>query len=362
MKILLCAGTRPNFVKIAPLYHQCKKQGIEVRILHTGQHYDFNLNQIFFDQLGIPTPDINLDIEKSSGEEYIKAISNSVSEYLQENPVDFVVTVGDVNSTVGCTLGAKKVNFPVVHVESGLRSHDMRMPEEVNRIKVDKMADIKFVSEPDGVINLVNEGLYSKDTCFLVGNVVIDNLLNNLDNIERAELPADLIYEPKTYALATLHRPSNVDEKIRLREILKILNTASKQLPIVMPLHPRTKASIEEFGYEDLIKDIKVVEPLGPFQYLHLLKNTKFVVTDSGGTQEESTHLRVPCITMRANTERPITIISGSSVLAGEDTGLLQYYLRLGIEGRLRKGERYKLWDGRASERILKILSSIYLT
>lgn len=359
MKLLLCAGTRPNFVKIAPLYHQCVKQGVEVRILHTGQHYDFNLNQIFFDQLGIPNPDINLEIEPKPGREYIEEITNSVQKYLEENPIDFVITVGDVNSTLGCTLGSKKAHIPVAHVESGLRSHDMRMPEEINRLEIDRVADIKFVSEPDGLINLKNEGLYSKEKCFLVGNVVIDNLLNNLDNIEKAKLPANLKYKQGEYALATIHRPSNVDEKTRLRKILKILNSTSKRLPIIMPLHPRTKSKIKEFGYEDLIKDLIITEPLGSFQFLHLLKNSKFIVTDSGGAQEESTQFGVPCITMRANTERPITIISGSSVLAGEDPRLLQYYLRLGMEGRLRKGNGYDLWDGKACERIIDILLSI---
>lgn len=359
MKILLCAGTRPNFVKIAPLYTEAIKQGIDVKILHTGQHYDFSLNQVFFDQLGLPKPDIQLEAPLSQGRQYVDDMATLVKDSLSRDSFDYALTVGDVYSTLGSTLGCRAANIPVAHVEAGLRSHDERMPEEANRLEVDRIADFKFISEPDGVINLKIAGLYNEKTCFLVGNVVIDNLLNNMSKIDNAEMPSNLVLPPKSYILTTLHRPSNVDEKERVGDLLRFLDDLSKTIKIVLPLHPRTKLHIEEFGLTHLLKKIIVVEPLGYFQFLHLLKNSKFIITDSGGAQEESSILNIPCITIRCNTERPITILKGTSVLAGEDIRLLDYYTTLAMEGRLTKQFNYELWDGKASERILNILKDL---
>lgn len=359
MNILLCAGTRPNFVKIAPIYHEAIKRGINVDILHTGQHYDFNLNKIFFKQLRLPNPNINLNIKHTERIEYIEKISNAVERYLKKKVYDFVFVVGDVNSTLGCAKGAKNTNNTIVHVESGLRNNDISMPEEENRIEVDRVADIKFVSEPDGLVNLKKEGLYSTDSCFLVGNVVIDNLINNINCIERSNVLKDFNLDKKSYLLVTLHRPSNVDEKIKLAHILRFLNRVSKDIQIVFPVHPRTKAKIEEYEYFGLLENILVTEPLGYFEYIKLLKNSKFVLTDSGGTQEESTYLKIPCITLRSNTERPITLSKGSSVLVGEDIKLLEYFVKLSMENRLYRGNGYTLWDGTASEKIFDVLEGL---
>ncbi|HRI05870.1 MAG TPA: UDP-N-acetylglucosamine 2-epimerase (non-hydrolyzing) [Candidatus Dojkabacteria bacterium] len=356
MKILLCAGTRPNFIKIAPLYHTATKLGIQADILHTGQHYDSNLSDIFFKELNIPSPTIQFNVESNTRDEYISKVSKAVEDFLSSTDYDYVITVGDVNSTLACTKGANLADVKVAHVEAGLRSHDMRMPEEINRLDIDRIADLHFVSEPDGVVNLKNESLYDENKCFLVGNVVIDNLFNNLSHIREVKQYEKLGLETKAYALATLHRPSNVDDKDRLEGILKTISDFSKQTTFVLPLHPRTKARISEFKLDKYLKDVKVIEPQGYFEFANLLMNSKFIVTDSGGAQEESMVLKVPCITIRANTERPITILSGTSVLAGEDLLLLQYYIRLALEDRLNKGGEYKLWDGKASERVLTTL------
>lgn len=360
MRILLCAGTRPNFVKIAPIYHSAKKKGVSVDILHTGQHYDYLLNNVFFEQLQIPDPAINLEVTGSSREEVIEKIALGVSSFLNKNKYDFVITVGDVNSTLGCSIGAKRAGTSVAHVESGLRSNDKRMPEDANRVETDKICDYLFISEPDGIINLKLEGKYNTKTCFYVGNVMIDSLYNNLKEIEQIKLPKNLVFGAKSYCLVTLHRPSNVNEKLRLKRILKFLNWLSGQIKVVFPMHPRTKVSIEKFGYYELLKPLILSEPLGYFEFLHLEKYAKFIITDSGGAQEETSIFNVPCITMRANTERPVTIFNGTSFLAGEDLRLAKYYTELALANKLTKKSNIKLWDGKTSERIIAMLLKLF--
>ncbi len=359
MKILICCGTRPNFIKLAPLYHEGVKRNHDIQILHTGQHYDINLNQIFFSQLGIPEPNVNLNIER--GGEYVKEIAKSVELFLEENRYDYIFVIGDVDSSLGCAVGAKNSSHKVVHIEAGLRSHDMDMPEERNRIEIDKISDIKFVSEPDGIVNLKNENLYSDEDTFLVGNVMIDTFVSNISNIEGVDLKDELDLEKGTYCIVTVHRPSNVDVRERLKSLLSYLDSLSKDIKVLFPIHPRTLMAIEKCGLSKLLKNIIVTEPLGYFEFLNRVQNARYMITDSGGAQEESMHLRIPCITIRSCTERPITLRYGTSFLAGEDMNLLRYYSKLACEGRLESNRRggYELWDGQATRRIYSVLESL---
>lgn len=357
LKIILCAGTRPNFMKIAPIYHEASKRGHNVKILHTGQHYDNQLSTIFFRQLRLPSPDINLEINGLDQTDLLKEIKNRSAKYIKQEDPNLVITVGDVNSTLGCTLGAKKADSLVAHVEAGLRSRDMRMPEETNRVKTDKLSDYKFVTEPDGIINLKNENLYTNT--FLVGNFMIDSLVSNLDNIKATKLPKELnnFISNNEYAVVTLHRPSNVDDKNVLEEFLKLLIDLNQTTPILFSIHPRTLKKLKEFKLMNYLKDIYTTSPLGYFEFIKIVSNSKLVLTDSGGIQEETTYLKIPCITLRSNTERPITITKGSSYLAGEDIRLARYYAEYILkENNPIKGESIDLWDGNASKRLLDIL------
>lgn len=360
MKILLCAGTRPNFIKIAPLYHAAQKYGVATDIFHTGQHYDYMLNKVFFEQLKMPEPIKNLEVSSGTREEVLEKIATGLNQFLNNNKYDFVITVGDVNSTLGCAIGGKRAGVPIVHVESGLRSNDKRMPEDANRVETDQISDILFISEPDGIANLKKEGKFKKSTCFYVGNVMIDSLMNHQKEIENVQLPEHINLPSKSYCLVTIHRPSNANEKLRLKRILRFLNWLGGQIKVIFSVHPRTMKSILDFGYAHLLNKLIITEPLGYFEFLHLEKHAKFVITDSGGAQEETSIFGVPCITMRANTERPITIFKGTSFLAGEDLRLARYYTELALDNKLTKKSNIKLWDGHASERIIKKLQELY--
>jgi UDP-N-acetylglucosamine 2-epimerase (non-hydrolysing) len=363
MKLLLIAGARPNFMKIAPIIRALKTQSdpqitqIQYKIVHTGQHYDYEMSKVFFDELEIPQPDYYLGAGSGShAEQTAKVMVEFEKVCVEENP-DVAIVVGDVNSTLACSVTAKKLNIDVAHVEAGLRSGDMTMPEEINRIVTDSIADYLFVTEKSGEDNLLKEGK-SKEKIYFVGHVMIDNLLYQLQKLQQEDSSR---FESNTlkeklgrYAFLTLHRPSNVDVKEVLSGIASALIEISQKTPIVFPIHPRTRKMIDEFGIK-LSKDVHILEPLGFRESLFLWKDAVMVMTDSGGLQEETTALGVPCITIRENTERPITIEMGTNILAGnKEEDILKSYRK--IMKNPKKGEIPPLWDGKAAKRIVDIL------
>ncbi len=358
MKILLIAGARPNFMKIAPIYRASRKHtGIECMIVHTGQHYDHEMSQAFFDDLDIPQPMHVL--EAGSGSHAVQTAKIMVAfedVCLQEKP-DLVMVVGDVNSTLACSVVAKKLQIKVAHVEAGLRSFDQSMPEEINRMVTDAISDYLFVTEESGVQNLLREGK-ADGLVHFVGHVMIDNLLHQVRKLEGMDTSklsvAALKSEKDTYAFMTLHRPSNVDNRDTFNEIAAALNEIAKERPIIFPVHPRTKKMMEQFKIE-FSENIRQTAPLGFMESLYLWKDAEMVLTDSGGLQEETTALGVPCVTIRENTERPITVELGTNVLAGTSReGILKACAEC-----MEKKQRASippLWDGKAAERIWDIL------
>ncbi len=373
MKLLLVAGARPNFMKIAPLVHvihqknqKNKRNQIDYKLVHTGQHYDYEMSKVFFDELDIPEPDYFLNVGSGTHAEQTAKIMTVFEEIcLQEKP-DVVVVVGDVNSTLACSVTAKKLNIKVAHVEAGLRSFDMTMPEEINRIVTDTISDYLFVSEKSGIKNLKKEGK-NKNQVFFVGNIMIDTLFYGLKKIKqgKVEVKVKIKNNPKLhalcsmpYAVLTLHRPSNVDDKNKLKDILMALIEISKDMDIYFPIHPRTKKNIEKMKLKYILENsnIKTMPPLSYLEFLSLWKDASLVLTDSGGIQEETTVLGIPCFTIRENTERPITIKQGTNILVGTTgKGILQAYKQF-KRGIRRKGRVPELWDGKAAERIVKIL------
>jgi len=346
MKIIVVAGARPNFMKIAPLMHEIKKHpNLNAYLVHTGQHYDKKMSDDFFTELNIPTPDINLGVGGGShAEQTAKIMVEFEKVCLNERP-DLVVVVGDVNSTIACALVAKKLNVKVAHVEAGLRSFDFEMPEEINRVLTDRISDYLFVTEQSGIDNLHEEG-YSEDKIFFVGNVMIDNLIDNLH--KKTNIVKDL--ELASYCLVTMHRPSNVDNKEKLIEILDIFDNVGCQ--IVWPIHPRTLKNLETFGLSDRIAKYVILEPQGYLDFITLVSSAKFVLTDSGGIQEETTYLGIPCLTMRENTERPSTITLGTNQLVHNKEEILHALKHLGS----RKHSIPPLWDGHTAKRIVEII------
>ena len=360
LKIIKVGGARPNFMKIAPLIRAMnKKKGrIEHLLVHTGQHYDENMSDSFFRDLEIPQPDINLGVGSSSHAEQTGRIMIEFEKVLLQHKPDLIVVVGDVNSTVACSLVATKMGIKVAHVEAGLRSFDRTMPEEINRILTDSIADYLFTTEKSGNENLHNEGI-PEDKIHFVGNVMIDALVFCLNKIKNTGLPFNGLKEKK-YAVVTLHRPSNVDDPDRLKNILDTLYKISKELTLVIPFHPRTRKNIELFGMNDMLVALEqnavIVEPIGYLEMLRLNKTAKLVITDSGGLQEESTYLGVPCITLRENTERPSTVEIGTNTIVGNDMKLFSESCEAIMSNEFIRGGIPPLWDGRASERIVEII------
>ena len=356
MKLIAVAGARPNFMKIAPLVREFKRSSetIHCCLVHTGQHYDYAMSKVFFDELEIPEPDYFLNAGSGShAEQTAKVMTEFESVCLKESP-DIVMVVGDVNSTLACSITAKKLNVAVAHVEAGLRSGDMSMPEEINRIVTDSISDLLFVTEKSGIKNLRDEGKTNRQVYF-VGNIMIDTLhycLEKLDHDDRVDaIDGD-------YAVVTLHRPSNVDNKEKLSGILDALVEISKDMPIHFPIHPRTEKNIQRFNIKDRLDgaEIKLRSPMSYFDFLALWKNAKLVLTDSGGLQEETTALGVPCFTLRENTERPITIEEGSNTLVGTTKrGILDTYYASKNGSRL-NWKIPELWDGKTAKRIVKTL------
>ncbi len=349
MKILNVAGARPNFMKIAPIVELMKREpGMEGILVHTGQHYDEGMSDVFFRDLGIPVPDVYLGAGSGTHAAQTARIMVEFEKVCEDQKPDLVVVVGDVNSTMACTIVAAKLLIPVAHVEAGLRSFDRTMPEEINRLVTDALADILFTTSRDADENLKREGVDSAKIHF-VGNVMIDTLLKHRE--KAAALRMD---KPAQYALVTLHRPSNVDDPKVLGPILEALETISKSIPVIFPIHPRTAGRIRDFGLS--LNGIRTMAPLGYLEFLNYEAGATVVLTDSGGLQEETTILGVPCLTLRHNTERPVTITHGSNTLVGPGKArILDAYGRI-MNGDWKPAGPPEYWDGRAAERIIRVI------
>lgn len=367
MKNLACVvGARPNFMKMAPILRALRGEtGMRPVLIHTGQHYDAALSDVFFQELDMPRPDVSLEVGSGSHGEQTARILERMERALLDGPpgggrYDRVVVVGDVNSTAAAALAAVKIGIPVAHVEAGLRSFDRSMPEEINRIVTDSISDMLFVSEPAGIENLRREG-HRDEEIHLVGNVMIDTLLFLLPQAQQRGILSELGFEPKQYGFVTLHRPSNVDEPATLERLVAALTDVSTKLPLVFPVHPRTRARLDAFeltGRLEQAAGITITPPLGYLDCLCLTSQARLIVTDSGGLQEESSALEVPCITMRENTERPITVTTGSSTLAGNSADQLLHAVNDIMTGGYKFGRCPELWDGHAADRIVAALSN----
>ena len=361
LKILNIVGARPNFMKIAPIVREMKRRKDEFQplIVHTGQHYDAAMSDSFFEDLGIPKPDYHLEIGSASHAVQTAKIMIAFEPVILQEKPDWVLVVGDVNSTIACALVCSKLGVKVAHVEAGLRSGDMMMPEEVNRLLTDRISDLLLTPSTDGDENLLLEGIAPEKIKF-VGNVMIDSLFYSLKLAENSDIREDLSLIDKDYAVLTLHRPSNVDEKETFHGILQALVEISETLPIIFPAHPRTKSRISEFGFEGLIENsnIKLIEPLGYLDFLSLYSGAKLVLTDSGGLQEETTALGIPCLTLRENTERPITIEMGTNILVGTAYAKITQtaFEVLSRKNQISDVKIPPLWDGKTAERICDVL------
>ncbi|MCB1886612.1 MAG: UDP-N-acetylglucosamine 2-epimerase (non-hydrolyzing) [Rhodocyclaceae bacterium] len=358
--LYLVAGARPNFMKIAPIVRALDAAGtLAYKIIHTGQHYDREMNEVFFEELGIPAPDLFMGAGGGSHAQQTARIMLAFEELCQAERPDCVLVVGDVNSTLACSIVAKKLCIPVAHVEAGLRSGDMAMPEEINRLVTDSISDWFFVTEPSGRDNLLREGKAASAVHY-VGHVMVDNLFYQAAKLEKIatdgfETAAFKAAHP-AYGVVTLHRPSNVDDADTFARIGGALRTISERLPLVFPVHPRTRANLDKFGI-DLGDRITLVGPRAYMEFLNLWKDAAVALTDSGGLQEETTAMGVPCVTIRENTERPVTVDEGTNVLVGTDAARIVDAATAAIDGRAKQGQRPALWDGRAAERIVEVLA-----
>ena len=363
MKLTIVAGARPNFMKIAPIIkvieeQQAKGRNLEYRLVHTGQHYDTQLSDTFFKELGIPFPDVNLDVKSGTQAEQTAAIMIRFEKDIADHPTDLVMVVGDVTSTMACTIVAKKAGIPVAHVEAGIRSGDMSMPEEINRIVTDSLTDYFFTTSTYANQNLRAAGV-SEHQIFFVGNVMIDTLLQHQSEFTPPAIWRKLDLNPGSYLVMTLHRPSNVDEESRLKELIATIISHSKDLPIIFPVHPRTKKVLKGLDIE--FPNLHYVDPLGYLEFNYLVQHALGVLTDSGGITEETTVMHIPCITLRENTERPETCELGTNRLVGQNQKLLAKALDDLHRGSWPKGEIPELWDGFASNRIINHLIALYL-
>ncbi|WP_018951531.1 non-hydrolyzing UDP-N-acetylglucosamine 2-epimerase [Thioalkalivibrio sp. AKL12] len=364
-EILCVVGARPNFMKIGPVMRALTDAGITAQLVHTGQHYDPAMNERFFTDLNIPYPDINLEVGSSSHAVQTAEVMSRFEPVLDELNPRAVLVVGDVNSTIACALVAAKKGIGVIHVEAGLRSYDRRMPEEINRVLTDQISDLLFTTEGHAIDNLAREGI-DRERVHFVGNVMIDTQLHNLEravpwdeSLQSAGIDPARFAPDGAYGVLTLHRPSNVDEPAILERLITTLAGIARELPLIFPLHPRTRDRLQASGLEHHLNEsaIAVLPPAGYLEMLGLMKDARVVLTDSGGMQEETTALGVPCITLRENTERPITIDAGTNVLVGHDPERLQAAFRDVMDHGGKKGRVPQYWDGRAGERIAAVIA-----
>ena len=373
MKITLIAGARPNFMKVAPIIKAIKafnesraesqELRVEDRLVHTGQHYDKNMSDTFFEELGIPAPDVNLGCGGGSQAEQTAAIMVAFEKELMAHPVDIVMVVGDVTSTMACSIVAKKLNTKVCHVEAGIRSWDLTMPEEINRMVTDALADYMFTTSEVANRNLVRMGCEMNKNVWFVGNVMIDTLLANRARFRKPEVWDELKLQEKQFIVMTMHRPANVDEENHLRAMMEQIIGNVHGLPVIFPIHPRTakQLKIEDWKLEnpDRWKNLHIVEPMGYLEFNYLVERAKAVVTDSGGITEETTVMGVPCITLRDNTERPETCTVGTNELIGTNPAAIKPALDKLFAGEWKKGDIPEKWDGKTAERIIEILSAV---
>ena len=361
LKIINVVGARPNFMKVAPIVAAMTRRSSEFQsfMVHTGQHYDPRMSDAFFSDLDMPEPDIYLGVGSGSHAVQTATVMQAFEPVLLKEKPDWVLVVGDVNSTLACALVCAKLGIKVAHVEAGLRSRDRTMPEEINRLLTDQISDLLLTPSRDGDVNLLAEGVPEERIRF-VGNVMIDSLLGNLERARKSSTLADLNLAGKDYALLTLHRPSNVDQKDGFGGILDSLTEIARRMPIVFPAHPRTRKMIDELGLSEKVEraGLRVIEPVGYLGFVQLLEGARLVLTDSGGIQEETTVLGVPCITLRENTERPITVEVGTNVIAGTDHARIVEAARQALESPADKSSIRvpELWDGHTAERILDAL------
>jgi UDP-N-acetylglucosamine 2-epimerase (non-hydrolysing) len=361
IKISIIAGARPNFVKIAPIIHEIQRRpnnNIKYRLIHTGQHYDSKMSSAFFEELNIPKPDVNLNCGGGSQALQTANIMVAFESELIDNPADYVLVVGDVTSTMACSIVAKKLGSKVIHVEAGIRSGDITMPEEINRIVTDSLTDVYFTTTLQASQNLIRLG-FDNDKIFLVGNVMIDTLLKNINKLLKPKIWDSLQLCNRNYFVLTLHRPSNVDDLCGFSELLKVISENTGNLPVIFPMHPRTKQNFLNTG--NSFKNIYVVDPMGYLEFIYLVKNAKAVITDSGGITEETTVLGIPCFTLRENTERPETVDIGTNLLIGTEPLLIKIALNNFINGHHKKGSIPKFWDGNSAFRIINTILSLEL-
>jgi UDP-N-acetylglucosamine 2-epimerase (non-hydrolysing) len=366
-KVAIVVGARPNFIKIAPLMSELKKHEdlFKTLLIHTGQHYDFAMSEIFFRNLKIPEPDIFLNVGSASHAVQTSRIMTAFEKVILREKPDLIVVVGDVNSTLACSIVAAKLNIKIAHVEAGLRSFDRTMPEEINRIITDSLSDYLFVSEKSGVRNLKREGVPPKKVYF-VGNIMIDTLMSNKKQISKSGIlnrlslkTGDRNLKAGSYSILTLHRPSNVDSEESLSEVYDILEAISEKIKIIYPIHPRTRKMIKAHKFLkkfEKLGNLIMIEPLGYIDFIKLIKDSRFVLTDSGGIQEETTVLGIPCLTMRENTERPVTITNGTNYIFGRNKAKILNCVKNILKNKTKQFKIPELWDGKVANRIVKIL------
>ena len=360
MKILHVVGARPNFMKVAPVLAALRKiAGVTQILVHTGQHYDARMSDVFFQDLGMPDPDVHLGVGSGSHAQQTAKVMTEIEPVLEQHKPDVVVVAGDVNSTIAVALVASKMGIPVAHIEAGLRSGDWTMPEEVNRVLTDRLSSLLFTPSRDGDANLAKEGIDPERVHF-VGNAMIDSLRAALPRAEERKIHEALGLTKGNYALATLHRPANVDDPVIFGRLLAALGEVAFFVPVVLPVHPRTRARLQADptlrAQVEAAPQLKLIDPQGYLDFLALTAHARLVLTDSGGIQEETTALSVPCLTLRENTERPVTVNEGTNTLVGRDPALIVPAATAILDGRGKKGRIPELWDGRAAERIADVL------
>ncbi len=370
-KLILIAGARPNFMKIAPLMHALEgNKRIQPILVHTGQHYDLKMSGQFFEELNIPSPHINLEVGSASHAVQTARIMEGFEKVCLDQKPDYVLVVGDVNSTAACTLVASKLGIKTIHYEAGLRSNDRTMPEEINRLVTDAISDIFITTSIDADDNLLKEGI-AKNKIHMLGNLMIDSLVEQMPKAKSTSLEFQLINQDKNvslgkdfllkeYGVLTFHRPGNVDDKNSLIQLVNIWGKMSKEIPLVFPVHPRTYKNILNFGLQAVIDsypELYFIEPLGYHQFIHLVSKAKFTLTDSGGIQEETTYMNIPCLTVRPNTERPVTIWEGSNKLINIDE--IEYEVRLILQNKGKTGAIPRYWDGHTAKRIVELIENI---